>query len=294
MGRRAAFAIAAIVGLLFTGCYGPFGQPGVSVPNAIDDSQTVSDAADALVAHRGSATGNARAAIGVTNGIGSFIRDISRYELTISQVSKRGLSRSSAQLARSSGARIFTASQLVLRPAIANVAPFCESGAGMGLNGIASLDSSFGWQSGAYTGGTRTSNGGAVATWSAVATGAAVEAPIGQLGILRHGGNDCPMMDPTYTINGARVDDGFSIPISLTYREGRLTDVSVTGGSFNNGERLDISSAPPATQFTVNGIITKGETDLGSFSENATGSGMLTVTSTGAQYRIKDWIVVGI
>lgn len=293
MSRRAAFSIAAVVGLLLTGCYGPFGQPGVSVPNAIDDARTVSDAADALLAHRSSATDNARAAIGVTNGIGSFIRDISGDELAISQASRRGISRNSAQLARPSGGRIYTASQLILRQVIANVAPFCESGAGMGLNGIASLDASFGWQSGVYAGGTRTSNGD-FATWSATATGASVEAPIGQLGIMRHGGSSCPMVDPTYTINGARTDDGFSIPISLTYQNGRLWDVTVSGGTFNNGERLDMSSAPATTRPTVYGIITKNETELGSFEESAAGNGTLTVTSTGAQYRIKDWIVVGI
>lgn len=290
MGRRAAFAIAAFVGLLLTGCYGPFGQSGVSVPYAVDDAQTVSDAADALLAHGSSATDNARAAIGVTNGVGSFIRDIGRNELAIEHAPRRNISRNSAQLARS----FFTASQLVLRPSIANVAPFCESGAGMGLNGIASLDASFGWQSGAYGGGTRTTNGGTFATWSAIATGAAVEAPIGQLGVMRHGGNSCPMMNPTYTIDGARNDNGFSIPISLTYHDGRLWDVSVSGGTFTNGERLDMSSTPPTMRFAVMGIITKAETELGSFTENAAGDGTLTVTSTGAQYRIKNWIVVGI
>ncbi len=50
----------------------------------------------------------------------------------------------------------------------------------------------------------------------------------------------------------------------------------------------------PATRLAVTGVITKGETELGSFDENAAGNGTLTVTSTGAQYRIKDWIVVGI
>jgi hypothetical protein len=164
----------------------------------------------------------------------------------------------------------------------------------MGLNGIASLDAGFGWQSGVYAGGTRTSDGGVFATWSAVATGASAEAPIGQLGIMRHGGASCPMRDPSYTINGARDNNGFSIPISLTYREGKLWDVSVSGGTFTNGERLDMSSTPPTTRFAVNGIITKDETELGSFAEDAAGNGTLTVTSTGAQYRIKDWIVVGI
>lgn len=293
MGRRAAFAIAAIVGLLLTGCYGPFGQPGVSVPNAVDDAQTVSDAADALVAHRSSATDNARAAIGVTNGVGSFIRDVSRDELAVSGASRRGIALRSAQ-GRPYGSRIYSTSQLVIRQAIANVAPFCESGAGMTLTGIASLDASFGWQSGVYTGGTRTSNGGAFATWSATVTGAAVEAPINQLNIVRHGGTSCPMMDPTYTIGGARNDDGFSIPVSLTYRDGKLWDVTVSGGTFNNGERLDIASTPPTMRLAINGIISKGDTALGSFVENAAGNGMLTVTSTGAQYRIKDWIVVGI
>jgi hypothetical protein len=294
MDRRAAFAFAAIVGLLLTGCYGPFGQTGVSLPNAIDDTQTVSDAADALVAHRTSATDNARAAIAVTDAVGSFVRDIGSDERAISRFnSRRGFSRTSIQLARATGGRIFTASQLMMRPAIGTVSAFCESTAGMGLNGIASLDAAFGWQTGAYAGGTRTTNGGTFATWAANATGAAVQAPIGQLGILRHDSNGCPIMAPTFTMKGARYDDGFSIPISLTYHKGNLWDVSVSGASFVNGERLDVTTSP-ANRLSVGGVITKGETELGSFALNAHGNGTLTVTSTGAQYRISDWIVAGI
>src|ERR1700688_1328269 len=81
MARPAAFAIALVIGVLFAGCSGPFGQSGV--PNASDDLQTVSDAADSLVGHPGSGSENAKAAIVVVNAFGSVVRDLSNDERTL-------------------------------------------------------------------------------------------------------------------------------------------------------------------------------------------------------------------
>jgi hypothetical protein len=304
MGRSSAVAIAALMGLLLTGCGGALSQTGVSLPNATtDDAQTVSDAADALVAHRSSASQNARAAIGVADGFGSFVRDLSDDEQFLSgfararrggRISLRdGFARASAQVTPATAGRVFSASQLIMRPSIGDVSAFCQSSAGADLKGIPSLDESFGWQSGAYSGGTRTSNGDAFSTWSATATGAAVLAPIGDLGIARNGDESCPMIAPALAVSGARASNAFSIPMTLTYRNGKLWDVNVSGGAFSDGERLDVTTSP-TRRSTISGVITNGPTELASFRENTRGDGTLTITSTGAQYKIADWVVVGI
>ena len=110
--------------------------------------QTVSDAADSLVAHRGSATQNAKAAIGITDALGSIVRDISD-ESAYSPV-RRTQPRQGARVRR-----VLSQSQLVLRPSGGGVSGYCQSSAGYSLKGIPSLDETFGWQSGAYSGGAR-------------------------------------------------------------------------------------------------------------------------------------------
>ena len=84
MARLATYAVAALAGLLLAGCSGgSFGQAGLSLPAASDGVQTVSDAADALDAHRTLASENAKAAISVTDALGSFVREISADQRTL-------------------------------------------------------------------------------------------------------------------------------------------------------------------------------------------------------------------
>ena len=60
-----------------------------------------------------------------------------------------------------------------MRPSFGNVSAYCQSSAGYTAKGIPSLDSTFGWQSGTFSGGTRMTDGLRFATWSANATGRA-------------------------------------------------------------------------------------------------------------------------
>lgn len=285
MARPAAFAITALAGLLLSGCSAPFGQAGASLPAAGDDVQTVSDAVDSLVAHRSSATQNAKAAISVTDALGSIVRDVSNDERILS-----GAARSAKPAA--SVRRVLSRSQLVMSRSVGSVSAYCQSSAGYSLKGIPSLDETFGWQSGAYSGGTRVSEGRGVATWSANAGGEAVQAPIGGLSVVRTGGVSCPMMAPTFSVRGATANNAFSIPITLTYRHGTLWNVSVTNAAFTGGESLDVTMSSDRHP-SINGFITKGSIELATFRTDARGNGMLTITSTGAQYAIADWIVIG-
>lgn len=49
---------------------------------------------------------------------------------------------------------------------------------------------------------------------------------------------------------------------------------------------------PRADPVETSGIVRKGRTQVAGFQANALGDGILTITSTGAQYVINDWIVV--
>ena len=285
MARLSALAIAALVGLLLTGCSAAFGQAGASLPVAGDDVQTVSDVADSLVANRSSASQNAKAAIGVTDALGSIVRDVSKSEGILS-----GAARSSK---KNAGVRtVFSRSLLVLNPGGGGVSGFCQSSAGYSLRGIPSLDETFGWQSGAYSGGARVSGDHGFSTWSANTSGEAIQAPIGGLSVARNGSASCPMMAPMFSLHGATANNASSIPITLTYHHGTLWNLSVSNARFAGGESLDVamsSGRPPS----LAGVITRGNTELAKFDTNAYGKGTLTITSSGAQYAIGDWIVTG-
>jgi hypothetical protein len=293
MSRLPALALATLLGLLLTRC-GGFGQSGVSLPRSGDGVQTVSDAADSLVAHRSSASENARAAIGVTDAFGSVVREINEDEHFLTgfgAATKTDFSRTSTRVTPGAK-RVLSVAALVMRPSFGNVSAYCQSSAGYTAKGIPSLDSTFGWQSGTFSGGTRMTDGLRFATWSANAAGKSVQAPVGGLSIVRSGDAVCPMMTPTYSINGATSTNTFSIPLSVTYRYGTLWNLSISNATFSDGENLDVATTP-ARQPEVAGVITKGNVELAGFRVNVRGNGTLTITSTGAQYVIADWIVVG-
>jgi hypothetical protein len=286
MARPAAFAIALVIGVLFAGCSGPFGQSGV--PNASDDLQTVSDAADSLVGHPGSGSENAKAAIVVVNAFGSVVRDLSNDERTLLRGHHPMLRRELTVRDRG----IISFSQLTMGPKFGNVSAYCQSSAGYSLTGIPSLGETFGWQSGAFAGGTRMADRNGFATWSVNASGDALQAPIGTLSIVRTGGDECPMMQPAFSLRGASSHDYFSIPLTLTYRRGELWVISVGYASFSGGETINVGTSL-SRKPTVDGVINRG-TELATFHTDSLGNGRLTVTSTGAQYLISDWIVAGI
>jgi hypothetical protein len=285
MARSAALATTALIGLLITGCSAAFTQAGVSLPAAGDDTQTVSDAVDSLVANRSSSTQNAKAAIGVTDALGSIVRDVSNSEHMLS-----GAARSAEKNAGARG--LLSQSLLVLSPGGGGVSGYCQSSAGYSLKGIPSLDETFGWQSGTYSGGARVSGDHGFSTWSANASGEAVQAPIGALSFVRNGNASCPMVAPMFSVRGATADNAFSIPITLTYRHGILWNLSVSNARFAGGESVDVAMSPGRPP-SLAGAITRGSTELATFHTNASGKGTLTITSSGAQYAVADWIVTG-
>jgi hypothetical protein len=257
----------------------------------------VSDAADALDVHRSSASENAKAAIGATDALGAFVRDLSDAENILSRPT-RAQSHHVVHRAVARGSRdkrIISGSDLVIQPSLGNVSTFCQSSAGYSVTGIPSLDVTFGWQSGALSGGARATEDHGFTTWSANASGEIVRSAIGALSIRRGAGSSsCPMTAPAFSLDGADVADAFSIPISLAFRRGVISSVSVANATFANGESLDATTVANRQSLEVDGVVRNGRTKVATFRTNASGNGTLTITSTGAQYVIADWIVVSI
>ncbi|MBV8530367.1 MAG: hypothetical protein JO104_03545 [Candidatus Eremiobacteraeota bacterium] len=302
MRRLATLAVAAFIGALLAGCGGNFGQAGVSLPTAGDGVQTVADAADALDAHQSSASESAKAAIAVTDALGSFVRDISADQRALALA---GTQRASAagkpvihtlrrNVVELNGRRILSGSELLLRSNGGNVADYCQSSAGYSVTGIPSLDESFGWESGAFSTGSRTLGERGMATWSANASGAVVQGAIGSLSIARgRTGTGCPKSAPAFALKGGSSTSEFSIPIAMAFRRGELWALTVSDAKFSDGARLSVTTKAGRQPAQITGIITKGRTGVATFHTNAAGNGALTITSTGAQYIIADWIVVG-
>lgn len=292
MARLAAFAAAALAGLLLTDCAGgSFGQAGLSLP-AADGVQTVSDAADALVPHRTTASQKAQAAIAVTDGLGSFVREIGADQRALAGRAGRDVPARSLRdyTVERNGKRILSASDLVQRGR-----SYCQSGAGYLAGGIPSLDETFGWQSGAYTGGTRGTDSRGSAVWSANASGAVMQGSIGSLSIARHGGGtSCPMNAPAFIVKGGTSANAFTMPISMEFRRGELVNLSVVNARFASGDTLEVATRSDRQSVQVRGVIMNGRSEVATFATNAAGDGTLTITSSGAQYAIGDWIVVGI
>ena len=78
----------------------------------------------------------------------------------------------------------------------------------------------------------------------------------------------------------------------MAFRHGQLFNLSVADGTFASGDTLDVTTTN-RQPIQVNGVIASGRRQLATFRSDASGNGMLTITSTGAQYVVADWIVSG-
>jgi len=200
----------------------------------------------------------------------------------------------SGQLSTSAGNRFLSGSAIVVRPTLPNLSAFCLSSAGYGVAGIPSLDETFGWEEGTLSNGARTTDGRGTTRWFATADGDVVRGPIGALTLS--GGvvsPRCPMAAQAFSLSGAVARDSFMIPISATFSYGRLLGVSVYDAKFSDGEHLHVSTLDVHGSPSIAGVVERSGTQLATFRVDAYGNGTLAITSTGAQYVMTDWLVVG-
>ncbi|MBV8148033.1 MAG: hypothetical protein JO092_02945, partial [Candidatus Eremiobacteraeota bacterium] len=84
------------------------------------------------------------------------------------------------------------------------------------------------------------------------------------------------------------------IPLVVMFRHGMLTYLSVRHATLPNGDTLNVrtTGGRRGQRNYIDGSLRNGGTPIATFAVNAFGDGELTITSTGAEYRIIDWIVV--
>jgi hypothetical protein len=186
--------------------------------------------------------------------------------------------------------------EFVMMPGTRASGAFCGDSAGFDPTGIASLDSTFGYQGAVLSGGSRTSSGNAFVTWSATSSGTAFQGPIGSLSVATGSQNlSCPIATPNFTLNGGTAIGTYSIPMRITFHRGELWSLTITGATLPGGDTLNVRTNHARRQGSrgyIVGSISNGGTSIATFGVSAFGNGVLTVTSTGAQYKIVDWIVV--
>ncbi len=208
-----------------------------------------------------------------------------------------GFTRSAtSQLAIAGSKTISSGDEIVMQAAASGTNGFCDDSAGFNVTGSTTLGETFGWAGGTLAGGTRTVNSDGSVTWTATHAGTGYKAPIGGLSLAIGTLNTtCPIATPAFTLAGGTSDGTYSIPVVATYRSGILQSLTVTNATLSNGNTLSISTTPgalPSSSSFITGTISQSGTQVATFSVDAFGDGVLTVTKTGAQFVITDWHVV--
>ncbi len=207
---------------------------------------------------------------------------------------------SSNQLDIANSKTIVSDDELVMLPATANgsgtTTSFCSDSAGFNATGLAKLGETFGWQGGILPGGTRTVNGDGSVTWVGTHAGTGLRGAIGSLSVAQGVQNtQCPISTPMFTLAGGTQTGEYSIPVSVTYLGGVISNLTIANATLSNGNTLNVTtntSVPPSASTFIQGVVTSGSTQVATFAVDAFGDGTLTVTATGAQYVIADWQVV--
>jgi hypothetical protein len=208
-----------------------------------------------------------------------------------------GFTRSAtSQLAIAGSKTISSGDELVMQAATGGTNGFCDDSAGFNVTGSTTLGETFGWAGGTLAGGTRTVNSDGSVTWTATHAGTGYKAPIGGLSLAIGTLNTaCPIATPAFTLAGGTSEGTYSIPVVATYKSGVLQSLTVTNATLSNGNTLSISTTPgalPSSSSFITGTISQSGTQVATFSVDAFGDGVLTVTKTGAQFVITDWHVV--
>jgi hypothetical protein len=191
---------------------------------------------------------------------------------------------------------VLSDSETVMAKTTTSVSGYCTDSAGYNSVGIAKLNLAFGWNGGAFGGGTRTLNPDLSVTWSATHSGQTESAPIGALSIASGTPNaSCPIATPAYVLSGGTAKGSYTIPIAVTYKFGVIRRLTVTNATLSSGYTLNVATNArkwPANPAFINGTVTSGSATVAVFNVNAFGNGTLTVAATGNQFPITDWNVV--
>jgi hypothetical protein len=172
---------------------------------------------------------------------------------------------------------------------------FCQDAAGYSLTGIPSLDATFGWEGGVLSGGT-VFVGGDSFRLSATIGGTAVQGALDSLALVAGTpSSSCPIATPAYTLSGGASIGTITIPVRIAFHGRVLSDLTIDRASILGTYTLNVvTRREQGNEVEVLGALTQGRTRIATLHLDAFGDGTLTVTSTGAQYKIVDWVVVGV
>jgi hypothetical protein len=195
-----------------------------------------------------------------------------------------------------------SSSKIVVLPSRTSASVYCEGSAGYSATGIPSLDATFGWEGGTLESpgspsSVRTDDGEGIVTTSSTQRGNIFIGPIGSLWLnAGRPASGCPAAARTQTVAGGTPAGVFAIPIHATFRRGTLSGLFVPGAAFGGGYALSAYTVGRAGEdlgsVTIDGIVNDGRVEIATFEANPFGTGALTLTSTGAQYRLIDWTIV--
>jgi hypothetical protein len=205
---------------------------------------------------------------------------------------------SSSQLKIGTSKSISSDQAMVMEPSSNNVNNYCTDSAGFNEIPVAKLNEEFGWSGGAFGNpqNTRTQLAPDSATWSSTHTGTAYSGASGALSISVGSPNTgCPITTPEFTLSGGTSNGVYTIPLTVTFIRGVISDLTVSNASLHNGDTLNVTTNTnllPSSSNFINGRVSSGSTTLATFSVNAFGNGTLTVTKTGNQFVIVAWHLV--
>lgn len=185
--------------------------------------------------------------------------------------------------------------EFLLEPSSANSATFCSDSAGFNATGDAALSETFGW-AGVMPNGTRTVNNDGSVTWQTAHNGSTYIGAIGGFSIQAGVQNaSCPIATPMFTLAGGTVKGQYTLPVTATYNDGILTNLTIQNATLANGETLNVQTntgVAPGDPHFISGTLAKSAGTIASFNVDAFGDGVLVVASSGKQYQIEDWHVV--
>lgn len=254
MARSGVLAFAAACAFALAGC-GDGTYSGLANTAGVE---TVGDAA-AIVAHRPTPSQYAATAIDAIDTLGAALGGVA------------------VETQRAAGRR----------------SAFCRTFAGFGGSWVPGLQMTLGWQ-GATSGATPSlHHPAAPLAVNAIAAGTAFVGPEGSIEPLDAWSRTrCPSAMPTYAIVGKALVMPFKIPFRVDFRNGRLWGVSVPHATFG-AYSLALTTMHAERTLRIAGVIDDGRMRIAYLRADALGTGDLTITSTGAQYRLVGWSVVG-
>lgn len=188
-----------------------------------------------------------------------------------------------------------SAVSVTLLPGSGGTNRYCRAAAAYSLAGVPSLDAAFGWD-GTTAGpiaATRQSDSRGDVTVTSLQRGDAYVGPIGSLRLTRARFAACAAESRVFHVAGGVPAANFSMPVRATYRNGTLVGLSVPGASLGAYRLTAGTVRRGLDDRDVAGVLVSGRMRVASLETDTFGNGLLTVTSTGAQYRLIDWTIVG-